>query len=73
MFGIVRIGLGGWILLLPTIEGAGFTTLSAVLAGLLFVSGAIGLAFAPQTRGRDLEDADREGLRSHPPVAVEQA
>jgi len=56
MFGVVRIGLGGWILLLPTIEKAGFSTLSLVLAALLLVSGAIGLAFAPDTSGRDLEE-----------------
>lgn len=56
MFGVVRIGLGGWILLLPTIEKAGFSTLSLVLAALLLVSGAIGIAFAPDTTGRDLEE-----------------
>ena len=61
MFGVVRIGLGGWILLLPTIGKAGFSTLSLVLAALLLVSGAIGIAFAPNTRGRDLEEISRGG------------
>ena len=58
MFGVVRIALGGWILLLPTIEKAGFSTLALVLAALLVVSGAIGIAFAPNTRGRDLEETE---------------
>ncbi len=58
MFGVVRIALGGWILLLPTVEKAGFSTLALVLAALLVVSGAIGIAFAPNTRGRDLEETE---------------
>jgi MFS transporter, SP family, inositol transporter len=58
MFGVVRIALGGWILLLPTVEKAGFGTLALVLAALLVVSGAIGIAFAPDTRGRDLEETE---------------
>ncbi len=57
MFGVVRIGLGGWILLLPTVEKAGFSTLAVVLAALLLVSGVIGIAFAPSTRGQSLEEA----------------
>jgi len=56
VFGEVRIGLGGWILLLSTIEKAGFSTLAFVLAALLLISGAIGIAFAPNTRGRDLQE-----------------
>ena len=58
MFGVVRIALGGWILLLPTVEKAGFSTLALVLAALLVISGAIGIAFAPNTRGRDLEETE---------------
>lgn len=63
MFGIVRIGLGGWILLLPTVEKAGFATLSFVLAALLFVSGAIGIVFAPNTRGQDLRETGGGDVR----------
>ena len=33
MFGVVRIALGGWSLLLPTVQQAGFRTLAIVLAG----------------------------------------
>ena len=57
MFGVVRIALGGWSLL-PTVEKAGFSMLALVLAVLLVVSGAIGIAFAPNTRGRDLEETE---------------
>ena len=42
MFGVVRIALGGWSLLLPTVQQAGFRTLAIVLAGMLIVSGVIG-------------------------------
>jgi inositol transporter-like SP family MFS transporter len=55
MFGVVRIALGGWVLLLPTIEEAGFRTLAVVLALLLVVSGLIGIAFAPSPEQRSLE------------------
>lgn len=54
MFGVVRIALGGWVLLLPTVEQAGFRTLAVVLAALLIVSGAIGIAFAPSREQRSL-------------------
>ena len=65
MFGVVRIGLGGWILLLPTVENAGFTTLAIVLAALLLLSGLIGVIFAPSTRGRDLEETGGDGSGRH--------
>lgn len=63
MFGVVRIGLGGWILLLPTVEKAGFSTLALVLAALLFISGLIGVAFAPDTQGRELSETEASDLR----------
>jgi len=56
MFGVVRIALGGWILLLPWVDNAGFSTLSAILFGMLAVSGLVGVLFAPDTSGRDLEE-----------------
>ena len=60
MFGVVRIALGGWILLLPVIQDAGFRTLSVILFGMLAVSGLVGVLFAPETTGRDLrETAER--------------
>jgi len=56
MFGVVRIALGGRILLLPLVEKWGFHTLSAILFGMLFVSGLVGILFAPDTTGRDLQE-----------------
>jgi MFS transporter, SP family, inositol transporter len=56
MFGVVRIALGGWILLLPTIQDAGFQTLAAILFAMLAISGLVGVLFAPDTAGRDLEE-----------------
>ena len=54
MFGVVRIALGGWLLMLPWVEDFGFKTLSAILFGMLLVSGLVGVLFAPDTTGRDL-------------------
>jgi inositol transporter-like SP family MFS transporter len=53
MFGVVRIALGGWSLLLPTVQEAGFRTLSIVLALLLIVSGVVGILFAPRGSARE--------------------
>ena len=55
MFGVVRIALGGWLLMLPWVEDFGFKTLSAILFGMLLVSGLVGVLFAPDTTGRDLQ------------------
>jgi inositol transporter-like SP family MFS transporter len=63
MFGVVRIALGGWSLLLPTVQQAGFRTLAIVLAGMLIVSGVIGIAFAPDRAARELHDDESEGGR----------
>jgi MFS transporter, SP family, inositol transporter len=61
MFGVVRIALGGWILLLPTIQEAGFRTLSVILFAMLAISGLVGILFAPETTGRDLEETQAAG------------
>ena len=71
MFGVVRIALGGWSLLLPTVQQAGFRTLSIVLATMLIVSGAIGIAFAPSERGQALDDESGTRFRRDVPVPVE--
>jgi inositol transporter-like SP family MFS transporter len=65
-FGIVRIALGGWSLLLPTVEGAGFRTLAIVLAAMLIVSGVVGIVFAPTERGRDLGEPEGGGRFARP-------
>ena len=56
MFGVVRVALGGWSLMLPTVPQAGFRTLSVVLAGMLIVSGVVGIAFAPRGKTHELEE-----------------
>ncbi|MDA0184514.1 MFS transporter [Solirubrobacter phytolaccae] len=56
MFGVVRVALGGWSLLLPTVQEAGFRTLAIVLALMLIVSGVIGILFAPDRAARELHD-----------------
>jgi MFS transporter, SP family, inositol transporter len=55
MFGVVRVALGGWSLLLPTVQQAGFQTLAMVLALMLIVSGLIGIVFAPDHSARELD------------------
>jgi MFS transporter, SP family, inositol transporter len=59
MFGVVRIALGGWSLLLPTVQQAGFRTLAIVLALMLIVSGVVGIVFAPSPEERDIERTER--------------
>jgi inositol transporter-like SP family MFS transporter len=63
MFGVVRIALGGWLLLLPKIQDWGFSTLSVILFALLAVSGLVGILFAPDTTGRDLAETQEEPTR----------
>ena len=63
MFGVVRIALGGWLLLLPKIQDWGFSTLSVILFALLAVSGLVGILFAPDTTGRDLEETQEGATR----------
>jgi MFS transporter, SP family, inositol transporter len=66
MFGVVRIALGGWILLLPWVEKWGFRTLSAILFAMLFVSGLVGILFAPDTTGRDLQETQNAATGRRP-------
>ena len=63
MFGVVRIALGGWLLLLPWIEDWGFKTLSVILFAMLLVSGLVGILFAPDTTGRDLSETQEGSPR----------
>jgi hypothetical protein len=48
---------------LPVMEDEGFRALSVVLFALLFVSGLVGVLFAPDTKGRDLEETQEAGTR----------
>jgi inositol transporter-like SP family MFS transporter len=73
MFGVVRVALGGWILLLPTVQKAGFSTLAFVLAAMLFISGLVGVVFAPHTRGRELDEIGAEDVHARRPSKELQA
>ena len=73
MFGVVRIALGGWLLLLPWVEDFGFKTLSAILFGMLLVSGLVGVLFAPDTTGRDLQETQESSTRRQRFTRTEQA
>ena len=64
MFGVVRIALGGWSLLLPTVQQAGFQTLAIVLALMLIVSGVVGILFAPSEKGHELGEPASGRLRT---------
>ena len=70
MFGVVRIALGGWSLMLPTVQQAGFTTLAIVLALMLIVSGVVGIAMAPRGTSRELDDDEPSGRFGREPGAV---
>jgi MFS transporter, SP family, inositol transporter len=63
MFGVVRIALGGWSLLLPTVQQAGFRTLAIVLALMLIVSGTVGILFAPREKREDLAEGSARFTR----------
>ena len=54
MFGVVRIALGGWSLLLPV--SAGRLPDARDRARDAIVSGVVGIVFAPDTSRRDLQD-----------------
>ena len=69
MFGVVRIALGGWSLLLPTVQQAGFRTLAVVLALMLIVSGVVGILFAPREKGEDLSEPSGRFTRAPEPVS----
>ena len=73
MFGVVRIALGGWLLLLPWVEDFGFKTLSVILFGMLLVSGLVGVLFAPDTTGRDLQETQESSTRRQRFTRTEQA
>lgn len=61
-FSVIRIGLGFWSFFVPVLTATGFTTLAWILTGFLFVSGLIGVIWAPQTRGKTLEEIEAERI-----------
>lgn len=60
MFAVVRIALGIWSFFVPTLAATGFHTLAWILTGFLAFSGIVGVAFAPNTAGKPLEQIERE-------------
>jgi MFS transporter, SP family, inositol transporter len=59
-FAVVRIGLGIFSFFVPMLTSTGFTTLAIILTGFLFISGLIGLIWAPSNEGKSLEELERE-------------
>lgn len=61
MFFIVRIALGVWSFVVPTIMSKfGFQLAAACMVGFLVISAVIGIAFAPNTSGKTLEEIEKE-------------
>ena len=54
MFGVVRIALGGWSLVLPTFLEAGFHGVAWTLIAFLSASALIGLAYARRVGSRNI-------------------
>lgn len=67
LFAVVRIGLGLWSFFVPLVTATGFKPLAVILSCFLLVSGVLGVLFAPDTRGRTLEEIEQhygwEGAR----------
>jgi inositol transporter-like SP family MFS transporter len=62
VYGFMRIILGGWSLVVPTLVLSGFRALALMLSASLLLSGLIGFLFAPGTQGKSLEMIERERL-----------
>ncbi|MFB5189197.1 MFS transporter [Alicyclobacillus fastidiosus] len=54
-YGLVRIGVGLWSFFVPVLTATGFHVLAWMLTGFLLVSACIGVIWAPDTRGKSLE------------------
>lgn len=55
-FAVVRIGLGCWSLIVPSLTATGFTTLAWILTAFLAASALVGLLWAPRHEGKSLEE-----------------
>ncbi|HEY8804620.1 MAG TPA: MFS transporter [Clostridium sp.] len=61
MFFVVRIALGIWSFVIPTIMSKfGFQLAAACMIGFLIISAIVGIAFAPNTSGKTLDAIERE-------------
>lgn len=61
MFFVVRVALGIWSFIVPTIMSQfGFQLAAACMVGFLIISAIIGVAFAPNTQGKTLKEIEIE-------------
>ncbi|MHC5534580.1 MFS transporter [Priestia megaterium] len=60
MFFIIRVGLGFWSLVVPTLAATGFHGLAFILTAFYTVSSLIGFIFAPKTQGKTLKQIETE-------------
>lgn len=61
MFFVVRVALGIWSFVVPTIMNQfGFQLAAACMVGFLVISAIIGVTFAPNTSGKTLEEIEKE-------------
>ena len=58
-WGLVKVGTGVFRFFVPALAASSFRTLALIVVVLLVMSGVIGVAFAPRTRGRSFDEIDR--------------
>ena len=59
-FGAARIAVGIWSFFVPMVADMSLPLLGGILAGSLFISGAVGFFFMPDTSGKSLEQIESE-------------
>ncbi|WP_221028742.1 MFS transporter [Actomonas aquatica] len=59
-FGVARVLLGIWSFFVPVLASAGIGQVAGLLTLFLFVSGAVGYFFMPDTSGKSLEQIEAE-------------
>ncbi len=59
-FGAARVAVGIWSFFVPMIADISLPLLGGILAGSLFISGAVGFFFMPDTSGKSLEQIESE-------------
>ncbi len=59
-FGVARVILGFWSFFVPMLAAAGIGQVAGLLTLFLFISGAVGYAFMPDTSGKSLEQLEAE-------------
>jgi MFS transporter, SP family, inositol transporter len=70
-FGVARILLGLWSLVVPVLADAGIKPVAAILTVFVVISGGVGFFFMPNTSGKSLEEIEAE--RSLRPVGGSSA